>query len=662
MSLNRTFFEKMVSFIGIYNSGCLVKHCPIEYNIRVEMTDQYGELYEENQYGFEEFCNQCGGDYYGCECEDDEGCFYCGQFECVCKCGKCDKDISRCRCRYGPTEPKGRDIFQREMGSETKSGSVVERESENETTKSSSNTETEVQEGSKEKIGSEEKDSIDTRPWKSEGEVPTDKSSETVSTGPTIKMKGDPVRDFSEGINSKFVECTHCKKKGHSIKTCFAVVPCKHCGKTGHRPSNCFNRSKEKKNKGKGDRNQKKNDLVGKSQLLEDEKIKAQEDGLKEVITELKDEIKDIKEVDKIKEEMIKQDEEKKERKARYEERFAKKKRSDKERLNDMTTPEEKNRIFSEGNFSIEDITDGDGDGNDVFLPQPSPHEVDDDYDEDPRSYTFTSPIEWPSFSMWKDFATETLTWEVIVFLSSYLISMALMIMIFMPALATIIGIFLGPLVPYLVASGWIVIWLLMFTSATAGMAVFVGVVRLTIKIFRNVFMMVKWKNTYMFLGYLNSDGVDLRTDNQKRSETKHKDAVYARYRYTRRLHICYTENYRDTGPLTVFLSRWMAWSLVTLGKYIPYWLVEFDKEIVMSLEAFDQIKSDFGNMDFGSTDVIASDKIKTALKRIGTIWISRHLKTDPLYMTSFLAWAYFKHNQQKTSALPFYRAPLNLT
>jgi len=156
----------------------------------------------------------------------------------------------------------------------------------------------------------------------------------------------------------------------------------------------------------------------------------------------------------------------------------------------------------------------------------------------------------------------------------------------------------------------------------------------------------------------MSADRVDLRTDNQVRSEMRHKNAVYARYRYSRRIHISYSPNYQNTGYGCQLIANVMGFLIGGMGEFVPNWLNEFDRDIVISKEAFNQTK-DFMNMDFASSDQIASDKIKNSLKKIGTIWINKNLKIDPIYDTSFLCWAYFKHNQQRVESIPFHRVPL---
>jgi len=641
------------------------------------MNNEFGDLDEEyGYYDYDGFCDFCGENYNRCGCYDDGGCEYCGQYKCQCKCERCSKIAFKCQCRAGP-KFSGGNVLQREILENSGSGNTYSRESENGDSHGSTEKENSIQEKIETDSIPESQDQINPGSRDTKTEVSSSETKETILTESTPEVKSepeprkrDPVGDFSRAINgdSKKIKprdryCSHCKKNGHDEAGCWALVPCKSCGKVGHPIYKCTDRSKAKKDKGQGTRNTKTNDLIGKSQSLEEEKIKANEDGLKQVIEDLKDELLDIKEVNEMEEDEEKEINKKKEEKARYEQRFSSRKRNQKERINDMYTEQEKRTMIDEDGRAIEDITDDPSGGVDVMMPRPSPSEVDDEYDEDPRSYTFTSPISWPSLSMWYEFFSTTVSWEVLTFLVSYLIIFIILMFIFMPAFMHIFLVLISPFAPHLLASGWFVMWLLILTSSTAGMSIFIGVTRLSYRIFKNIFLMVRWKNTYTFINYLDSDKVDLRTDNQKRSigEFTHEDAVYARYRYSRRLHISYTENYKDTGPLTAFMSRWLAWSLVAMGKYIPHWLVEFDKEYVVSLEALDQVK-DFSNMDFGSTDLVASDKIKVALKRVGTIWVSRHLKTDPLYTTAFLAWAYFKHNQQRTMALPFYRAPLNLT
>ncbi|XP_074305340.1 uncharacterized protein LOC141640436 [Silene latifolia] len=57
--------------------------------------------------------------------------------------------------------------------------------------------------------------------------------------------QGDWKRQKVEGVAEKEVKfCTHCKKGGHNLSSCFQYNPCEHCGKKGHPPYSCFQRTK----------------------------------------------------------------------------------------------------------------------------------------------------------------------------------------------------------------------------------------------------------------------------------------------------------------------------------------------------------------------------------------------------------------------------------
>jgi len=504
-----------------------------------------------------------------------------------------------------------------------------------------------------------------------------DSSEQTLGVDPDIiiKKKKDekkPWHDYVEPTSSPS-PCSHCNRFGHSVDTCYQLSVCSECGLKGHPAKFCRNRSKAKKQKGKGDRGTKKNDLVNKSLSQEDDKNKAREDALKEEIGYLKDLVSDEKENVKDLKEIVEEKNEEVDLKARREGRFGKKKRSVNEFVRSIYTddelglgglPKDAPIIGVDNELTVVEVNEDDWVDRGV-MPMPSPVDVVDDYDEDPRSYTFTSNVEFPSGKMLFDFCRESLSWELLGFLISQFVSFSICCLIFLPPLFFAVVGFLtaiiAPFAPQVASVSLVLYFLLVFSLNASFLTFLVGVIKLFLRVLDCVRHMVRWKNTYTFLNYLDADEADLRTDNQQRSDPKHKDAVYARYRYKRRLLISYSENYKDVGPFTFVLSRLIAWGITCLGKYVPGWLVEMDKEIVVSLEAFDQVK-DFTNMDFESSDQIASDKIRTALKRIGTVLINRHLKTDPVYTTVFLAWAYFKHQQQKNRALPFYRAPLNLT
>jgi len=293
------------------------------------------------------------------------------------------------------------------------------------------------------------------------------------------------------------------------------------------------------------------------------------------------------------------------------------------------------------------------------FEMVPPPSSVVDPYDEDPFSYTFTSPISYPDIWASVKAGGRLISMRSFAMLCCLFFAWTSFFLIAAPiSVGFIFGylaIFLGPFV-----IGWSffssMIILFFVSLSTFGLLAGYEIYCFVYEVLKLFFLMVRWKNTYTFKGALAADETDLRTDSQIRSEMRHKDAVYAKFTYSRRLHVSYTADYRNTGYFTLLIARGLSFFVTSLGQFVPGWLQEFDREnIVVSLEAFDQAK-EFMNTDFTSTDAVACEKIKTSLKKIGTIWINRSLKTDPIYMTSFLVWAYFKSNQQKVEALPFHK------
>jgi len=293
----------------------------------------------------------------------------------------------------------------------------------------------------------------------------------------------------------------------------------------------------------------------------------------------------------------------------------------------------------------------------DLFEMVPAPDTITDPDEESALSYTFTSPIEYPDIWASVNAGRKMFSWRFICMLLCLVVCWMCVFCISLPLFVGWGIAFLGPLV-----LGWsffsFVTGVFVLSSTVFIISFSYNIYCFVYEILKLVFLMVRWKNTYTFKGSLRADMTDLRTDSQIRSELRHKDAIYAKFTYSRRLHISYTANYKNTGAVTNLIARCLAFIIVSLGDFVPGWLQEFDREnIVVSLEAFDQAK-EFMNTDFTSSDAVASEKIKTALKKIGTIWLNRHLKSDPIYMTSFLVWAYFKSNQQKVESLPFHRAP----
>jgi len=506
---------------------------------------------------------------------------------------------------------------------------------------------------------------IQSAPEKSSVGVESNSQSEeppiSIKQKPYVEVSSDPGK--SSKVNGKNL-CSHCNRFGHVKDTCFALVACSECGKKGHPAKWCRERSKSKKSKGQGDRNVKKNDLISKSLSVEDDKNLAKEDALRDEIIYLKEIVEDVsvaKEDEKEKEKIVI---ETKQNEARREKRYGKKKRTQDEFVRSLYRDDELGYRPVDVPILVSEVPEG-GWVDPGMFPLPSPVDVVDDYDEDPRSYTFTSPVDLPSGRMFYDFARESLSWELLSFLIVQFIGFCCCCFLFAPpiflAIVGSVSFVLAPFAVHITLTAY-VFWILLIFCINASFVTFAfGTCRFGWKVVKMVGSMIRWKHSYTHVAYMDKDEVDLRTDNQMRSEGKHLDAVYARFRYTRRIHISMTECYKDTGAFTVLLSRLIAWSIALLGKHVPGWLVEMDKEIVISLEAFDQVK-DLTNMDFESSDAVASDKIRTGLKRVGTILINRHLKVDPVYSTVFLCWAYFKHQQQKTRVLPFYRAPLNLT
>jgi len=287
----------------------------------------------------------------------------------------------------------------------------------------------------------------------------------------------------------------------------------------------------------------------------------------------------------------------------------------------------------------------------------PPPSEVVDEYDENEFALTFTSPITFPEFygSIWAFICA--IPFRVLFLILGWMVWSVGMVFVFAPffimgILSAINPLFLGSSMLY--ANACFLIALTIFLA----IGLFYNTIIMLLIVFRFIKDMVRWKNTYTFVRFLAADLSDLRTDNQLRSEFRHKDAIYAEFTFSRRLHVSYTANYKNSGFVTMFMTKFIIWLMFCLGDFIPGWLQEFDRKgIVVSLEAFDQAK-ELLNTDPTSSDIIAGDKIKTSLKKMGTIWINRHLKHDPIYMTMFLVWAYFKANQQKVEDLPFPRPP----
>lgn len=433
--------------------------------------------------------------------------------------------------------------------------------------------------------------------------------------------------------NNKF--CDYCGKYGHVIFTCFKVNACKVCGNFGHNARSC----REKKTTHVEKRGDKNGRLISESFQRESDRVfgdvMALEDKIQEYEDEKLDNLHDLKmESDEEKEAKAKKEaEDEKERlRCRRDDRFLKKV------VNKVPTT-------IDSDFNMFD------DGEPIFKLIPEdpkvPNNVPDVYDEDPLSYTFTSPIDWPDLKnlflvFWecvnKPFLYFILAWMFVCF-----------------CVTTFFYIFIMMAFPLAIMFLSFVLFNLLFFN--------VGSVVLVYLVFRWIFQMVKWKNTYTFVCYLDADKVDLRTDPQMRSDVKHKDAVYARYIHRRTMIFCYSENYRHTGQFATFLLEFtrQALKIPAIANCVPYWLMDGQNELVISLEAFDQAK-EFANVDFTSNDSVAGDKLKTAIKRISSVWINRSIKIDPLYSTTFVLWAYFKHMQQKTAELPFHRPPLNLT
>lgn len=593
--------------------------------------DIYG--YSDNN-NYDDGCDRCGYIWMDCNCDGETRCGGCGHKLDYCECDvfnsrtskiichHCGLHLGECECIYENSMPSS------EERRPPTPDQVPETKSEN------------------------------------DKEIKTDdKIDSGQGNGQTQSEEGKP-SGIRTSTGSR--KCTHCGKDGHTVDRCFQLQVCKECGGKGHVASMCRNRSKSKKNKGSGDRRTKTNDLVGKSLQNDEDKVNAKIDVLKDEIHEL---VQD-KKVEKNDEDRAREEEEKikenLEFKARTDDRFGKK-RTNVEHQRSLYTQDEIGSPDLTGGPHVEDLTGVEGFDPERPIPMmpgsmPTPSSVVDDYDEDPKSYTFTSPVEYPTSINLLQKLMKGLPIEAIITVIIFFLQLVLVCIILIPGLLVSIFNILTPIFGVLNAVfGWYMFVFLVCCANIQFLMASIGFLRFLKNAFFGATAMVKWKNTYTFLEYLNNDLVDLRTDNQQRSDLKHKDAVYARYRYRRVLIICYSDNYRDVGVVSRFLSLWLQWFLLQLQGMIPGWLIEIDRELVISLEAFDQIK-DFANMDFTSSDLLASEKIRTALKRVGTIQINRHLKVDPLYSTTFVAWAYFKHQQQKTRILPFYRAPLEPT
>ncbi|XP_074271063.1 uncharacterized protein LOC141594984 [Silene latifolia] len=66
-----------------------------------------------------------------------------------------------------------------------------------------------------------------------------------VSARSTDVTQGDWKRQRVDGVADKEQKfCTHCKRRGHNLASCFQFNPYKHCGKKGHPPANCFQKIK----------------------------------------------------------------------------------------------------------------------------------------------------------------------------------------------------------------------------------------------------------------------------------------------------------------------------------------------------------------------------------------------------------------------------------
>lgn len=487
--------------------------------------------------------------------------------------------------------------------------------------------------------------------------------------------------------------CEHCKMVGHTIDRCYRLIACSKCGKLGHGPKSC--RNVRSKSVTRGAKNTK---LLVDDFLNEKDRLQAINDAQMDEM-EFQKQMKEDE--DEVKKETVRQKDEENEAKqsrARREDRFSAFTSTYGENKFAPIAPEDDDdgpSVRSEvinGPTLVESSDDDDvwerdtsskssvdeirknlsgsdestievvfEDGIVGYMPEPNTAKVDnEDYEEDPRSYTFTSSISWPDLGSLFLELCKVFSWPVIFNIILVLLSMLIIVIMIISCIWYVFGGFLTLPFWMFLGSGYLLYFVGVIMTA-AGAVTTLNFICLVFYGFKVLFRMLKWKNTYTFVNFLDADLVDLRTDTQLRSDTKHKDAVYSRYRYTRRLIYCYSDDYRDVGVFSVLVGRFLAWGLVALGRYVPSWLVEFDRVMVVSLEVFDQAK-EYANVDPASSDAVASDKIKTALKRIGTIWVNRHLKIDTIYTTSFLVWAYFKHMQQKTKELPFYRAPLNLT
>jgi len=383
--------------------------------------------------------------------------------------------------------------------------------------------------------------------------------------------------------------------------------------------------------KGKGTRKDKVYDLVKESFGRYEEEIQGKEDALKEEAEILKEELEDLKNT---KNEQNEIDNEK----ARYS-RF---------------DPVSSELSVSIDNDSSSDLSSSVVESDsvvDMEIPLTDSQKNPIEYDENLGTYTFTSQIPWPSMAEYKNMFGPYLNVKsmlCILFPVLFLLTIVWLIFACLGVFALMVQYILGGMFG-------IIITLLIIFFAGCCCTLFSFSCAILYVVCRYVFRLFRFKNTYSFIGYLDKDKVDLRTDNQVRSEGKHPDAVYARFSYTRKIHVCHSHDYKDESILTKFLIVPVIYFGEKFAEYIPVWLRDRNELLVVSLEAFDQAK-EFAVVDFTSTDQVAADKIKTFMKRLGTVWVNRHSKSDPLYNTVFLVWAYFKHNQQKTTQLPFHR------
>jgi len=501
---------------------------------------------------------------------------------------------------------------------------------------------------------------------------------EETETTPLVESSGDT---GSSSGGKKF--CQYCMVYGHYDSTCFQQHPCKGCGKYGHNIKSCRTRSNSKKNKGTGDRGSKSSTLVSESFSKFEDETNSKFDNYEDEIAYLKEVAEDKKD----EEETRKNTEEER---AKYVNRFNSKNNryvpltfleSMKEEFVPHTThsqPEEDGSEESNGSYPTSGsevpllVSEGSEDNEErsvdmnplkkdfEFMPFPEPPTKHvDEYDEDPASYTFTSRITFPDYSDIIASGKKLFSWNLMWFLAFSGLFFLFCVLVAVPVLIGAVSWLFFPLFVTYTFFGFAIIGL--FGSFFGLVAVIAyNVLHLIYTVVKTAVLMIKWKNTYTFLKFMDRDLIDLRTDNQMRSDARHKDACYALIRYSRRLHVCYSEHYKDTGFWTILMSQTLVKFILWLGKMIPNWLVEYDRTMVVSLEIFDQVKA-FENVDFNSSDANAAAKITTAMKKHGTTWVNRTLKVDVVYTTNFLVWAYFKHQQQKTQALPFHRAPLTI-